>query len=174
MPNHPTQTKKSVHRVRFLGLVCLTFGLAVPAPAACFRSCVYIIDSNGREQTVCQTSGSGSSCDESRWDCRFSGTCNPCGFCHKADRTYTAKAPKVHAAEFPKFEMRLTTGQKIAWGDGGALVAEKDGTLTEVDAAGKPLRKFPSGSMLLRSASGTTAELTFLKDPPVTLSGTTR
>ena len=173
MSNQLTQASKSMNALRPLGLLCLTLGLAVPASAACSRSCVYIIDSNGREQTACQTSGSGSNCDESRWDCRFSGTCNPCGFCHSADRTYTIKTPKVHAAEFPKFEVRLAAGQKIAWGEGGTLMAEKDGTLTEVNAAGKPVRRFLSGFMLLRTAKST-PELIFLTAPPVTLSGSTR
>ena len=143
------------------------------AEAAC-KSCVYTLDYKGVPQMRCQQAGTGSDCDTTRWNCMRSTTsviaCDPCGSCHTPKKTYTSKTPRVHKAEFPKFQVLLKSGEKIKWSNGGTLVAEKDGALTEFNKDGKPLWQFPAGSMILRGRSGK-PEMCLLSGEPVVLKG---
>ncbi len=144
------------------------------AEAACSKSCVYTYDYKGVPKMQCQQTGTGSDCSTTRWNCMSSTTsviaCDPCGACHAPKKTYTLKAPEVHKLAFPKYQVLLKAGDKIAWGDGGTLVAEKDGTLKEFDKYGKPLWVLPAGSMILKGSSGK-PELVFLSGEPVVLTG---
>jgi hypothetical protein len=89
--------------------------------------------------------------------------------CHSAQIKDDPKLD-AHKTELPKFEWRLAAGDKISWGDGGALVAEKDGTLTQLDKAGKPLLRFPVGFRILRTKTSTGPELILVPGEPVVVS----
>lgn len=140
--------------------------------AACSKSCVYTYDYKGVPKMQCQQTGTGSDCSTTRWNCMSSTTsviaCNPCGNCHESTKTYTSKTPEVHKLAFPKYQVLLKAGEKLSWGDGRTLMAEKDGTLTVINKDGKPLGKLPAGSSILKGTSGK-PEMVFLSGEPVVL-----
>ncbi|MCI0433089.1 MAG: hypothetical protein L0271_05485 [Gemmatimonadetes bacterium] len=135
----------------------------------CYRSTSYYTGADGGLFTVSETFGSGN-CSEERWDCRSSQRpCISCGSCHGVLSKDASRVVEVHKVELPKFQWRMAAGDKIPWGDGGALVAEKDGSFTELDAEGKPVWRIPAGSIVLRGRTTGRPEVILLSAVPITI-----